>query len=203
MTARPSHSALHAGSSSIWLTPEHEMLRDQVSRFVAEEIKPHADAWEQAGFVPRDVLRRMGALGFFGIRYPAEYGGSDMDVLATVVFAEELGRSTYSGVAITALVHTDMASVHVANAGSAAQKARWMPGIVAGDVITAVAVTEPDAGSDVKGIRTTATRVAVVRMPFTSDPASGSVTATAVMTSPATMPGIHFAFCAALPAFAT
>jgi acyl-CoA dehydrogenase len=159
MTARPNPSALQ-GSTSLWLTPEHEMLRDQVRRFVSEGIKPHADAWEQAGFVPRDVLRRMGTLGFFGIRYPAEYGGSDMDTLATVVFAEELGRSTFSGVAITALVHTDMASVHVANAGSAAQKAKWMPGIVAGDIITAVAVTEPDAGSDVKGIRTTATRVA-------------------------------------------
>ncbi|MEI9889197.1 MAG: acyl-CoA dehydrogenase family protein [Rhizomicrobium sp.] len=135
------------------------MLRDQVRRFVAEEIKPLAGLWEQNGFVPRDVLRAMGRLGFFGIRYPAEYGGSEMDTLATVVLAEELGRSTFSGVAITALVHTDMASVHLFNAGSETQKAKWMPRIVAGEVITAVAVTEPDAGSDVKGIRTTATRV--------------------------------------------
>jgi acyl-CoA dehydrogenase len=141
-----------------WTAPEYELLRDQVRRFVEEEIKPRADAWERDGFVPRAVLRRMGELGFFGIRYPAEYGGSEMDVLATMVFAEELGRSTYGGVAITALVHTDMASVHLYNAGNAAQRARWMPGIVAGDVITAVAVTEPDAGSDVKGIRTRATR---------------------------------------------
>lgn len=159
MSVRPNPSALSAGTS-LWLTPEHEMLRDQVRRFVAEEIKPHADAWERAGCVPRETLRRMGALGFFGIRYPAEYGGSDMDALATIVFAEELGRSTYSGVAITALVHTDMASVHLFNAGSAAQKAKWMPRVIAGEVITAVAVTEPDAGSDVKAIRTTAKRVA-------------------------------------------
>jgi acyl-CoA dehydrogenase len=144
--------------SSPWFSSEHEMLRAQVRRFVDEEIKPHADAWERDGFVPRDVLRRMGRLGFFSVRYPAEHGGSGMDTLATVVLAEELGRSTYSGVAITVLVHTDMASVHVFNAGSAAQKATWMPGIIAGDVITAVAVTEPDAGSDVKGIRTTARR---------------------------------------------
>ena len=81
-----------------------------------------------------------------------------MDTLATVVLAEELGRSTFSGVAITALVHTDMASVHVFRSGSEAQKDKWMPGIIAGEVITAVAVTEPDAGSDVKGIRTTARR---------------------------------------------
>jgi acyl-CoA dehydrogenase len=141
-----------------WFGPEHRMLRDQVRRFVEEEIKPRADAWEEQGFVPRDVLRRMGELGFFGIRYPAAYGGSEMDALGTVVLAEELGRSGYGGVAITALVHTDMASVHVFNGGTEEQRARWMPGIIAGEVITAVAVTEPDAGSDVKGIRTTARR---------------------------------------------
>lgn len=143
---------------SPYFTEEHEALRDQLRRFVETEIKPHALAWEEAGFVPRDVLRRMGELGFFGIRYPSEYGGSEMDTLATVILAEELGRSTFSGVAITALVHTDMASVHVFNAGSKAQHDRYMPDIIAGKTICAVAVTEPDAGSDVKSIRTTARR---------------------------------------------
>jgi acyl-CoA dehydrogenase len=143
---------------SPYFTEEHEALRDQVRRFVETEIKPHALQWEEDGFVPRDVLRKMGELGFFGIRYPAEYGGSEMDTMATVVLAEELGRSTFSGVAITALVHTDMASVHIANAGSQAQKDKYLPGIIAGEKIVAVAVTEPDAGSDVKGIRTTARR---------------------------------------------
>lgn len=143
---------------SPYFTEEHEALRDQVRRFVETEIKPHALAWEEAGFVPREVLRKMGSLGFLGIRYPSEYGGSEMDTMATVVLAEELGRSTFSGVAITALVHTDMASVHIANAGSQAQRDRLMPAIIAGEKIVAVAVTEPDAGSDVKGIRTTARR---------------------------------------------
>jgi acyl-CoA dehydrogenase len=141
---------------SPFFTPEHEMLRDQLRRFVDEEIKPHADSWETQGCVPREVLRRMGSLGFFGVRYPEAYGGSEMDTMGSVVLAEELGRSTFSGVAITALVHTDMASVHVFNAGSAAQKSRWMRKVVAGEAICAVAVTEPDAGSDVKSIRTTA-----------------------------------------------
>ncbi|WP_246660435.1 acyl-CoA dehydrogenase family protein [Nitratireductor sp. XY-223] len=134
------------------------MLRDQVRRFVEEEIKPHADAWEEDGMVPRAVLRKMGELGFFGIRYPMAHGGSEMDTLATVVLAEELGKSTYSGVAITALVHTDMASVHIYNGGSDEQKAAYLPGVISGQLITAVGVTEPDAGSDVKGIRTTARR---------------------------------------------
>jgi acyl-CoA dehydrogenase len=137
---------------------EHEMLRAQIRRFVETEVKPHALAWEQQGFVPREVLRRMGELGFLGIRFSEEFGGSAMDALGSVVLAEELGRSTFSGFAITVLVHTDMASVHIANAGSAAQKAHYMPDIVAGRKIAAVAVTEPDAGSDVKGIRTRARR---------------------------------------------
>src|ERR1700721_4487856 len=137
---------------------EHEMLRAQVRRFVEAEIKPHAAQWEEAGFVPREVLRRLAALGFFGIRYPAQYGGAEMDTLATVALAEELGRSTFSGVAITALVHTDMASVHLYNSDSLELKSRFMPDVIAGKKIVAVGVTEPGAGSDVKGIRTTARR---------------------------------------------
>jgi acyl-CoA dehydrogenase len=137
---------------------EHELLRAQVRRFVESEVKPHASTWEEQGFVPREVLRRMGELGFLGIRYPAEHGGSEMDALGSVVLAEELGRSTFGGFAITVLVHTDMASVHIANGGSPAQRAKYLPDIIAGRTIVAVAVTEPDAGSDVKGIRTTARR---------------------------------------------
>src|SRR5438132_14387339 len=143
---------------SPYFREEHEQLRAQVRRFVEQEIKPHGATWEERGYVPREVLRRMGELGFLGIRYPTEYGGSEMDTLGSIVLAEELGRSTFGGAAITILVHTDMASVHMANAGSVAHKARWMPAIVAGRAITAVAVTEPDAGSDVKAIRTTARR---------------------------------------------
>ena len=135
---------------------EHVMLRDQLRRFVETEIKPHALAWEEQGCVPRAVLRRMGTLGFLGVRYPTEFGGSAMDTLATCVLAEELGRSGFGGFAVTVLVHTDMASPHLANGGSAAQLARWLPGVIAGTTITAVAVTEPDAGSDVAGLRTTA-----------------------------------------------
>jgi len=137
---------------------EHELLRAQVRRFVESEVKPHGAQWEGQGFVPREVLHRMGELGFLGIRYPAEHGGSEMDARGSVVLAEELGRSTFGGFAITVLVHTDMASVHIANGGSPAQRAKYLPDIVAGRKIAAVAVTEPDAGSDVKGIRTTARR---------------------------------------------
>ena len=158
MTPLSSTTSSNAPLPSPYFGEEHEMLRAQVRRFVEREVKPHALGWEENGLVPRDVLRRMGELGFLGIRYPAQYGGSEMDVLGSVVLAEELGRSTFGGFAITVLVHTDMASVHIANGGSPEQRANYMPDIVAGKKIVAVAVTEPDAGSDVKGIRTTARR---------------------------------------------
>ncbi|MGI9482140.1 MAG: acyl-CoA dehydrogenase family protein, partial [Hyphomicrobiales bacterium] len=106
-------SNLPPSAVSAYFREEHEMLRDQVARFIEEEVKPHGETWEAQGHVPRDVLKKMGGLGFFGIRYPAQFGGSEMDTIATAVFAEELGKSTFAGFAITVLVHTDMASVHL------------------------------------------------------------------------------------------
>ena len=143
---------------SIYLNEQHEMLRDQVRRFVDTEIKPYAGQWEEDGMVPRELFRKYGELGLFGTRYAEKYGGSELDTLATVVVAEELAKSTYGGVTISLLVHSDMASPHLANAGTEEQKDRFMPSIVAGDTVTAVAVTEPDAGSDVAGIRSRAVK---------------------------------------------
>jgi len=143
---------------SIYITEEHVALREQVARFVAREVEPYGAAWEEQGFVPREVLRKMGELGFFGITYPAEYGGSEADALTSLVFAEALSRGTFGGFIVTALVHSDMASPHLVNAGSRAQLEKYLPGVIRGERITAVAVTEPDAGSDVAGIRTRARR---------------------------------------------
>jgi acyl-CoA dehydrogenase len=141
---------------SIFITHDHELLRDQVARFIATEVEPHAQAWEREGKVPREVLRKMGAAGLFGLMYEPEYGGAGADALTNLVFAEALSQSTYAGFIITVLVHTDMASPHLHHAGTAQQKARWMPGVTSGELITAVAITEPSAGSDVAGIKTTA-----------------------------------------------
>ena len=145
-------------NTTIYDNPDHELLRDQVARFLAREVEPFAAQWERDGMVPREVLRRMGAAGLFGLMYEAEYGGAEADALTNLVFAEALSQSTYGGFIITVLVHTDMASPHLHHAGSAAQKARWMPGVVRGETVTAVAITEPGAGSDVAGIRTRARR---------------------------------------------
>jgi acyl-CoA dehydrogenase len=100
----------------------------------------------------------MGAAGLFGLMYESEYGGAEADAMTNLVFAEALSQSTFGGFIITALVHTDMASPHLHHAGTPAQKARYMPGVVSGETITAVGISEPGAGSDVAGMRTTAKR---------------------------------------------
>ncbi|HEY6629036.1 MAG TPA: acyl-CoA dehydrogenase family protein [Acidimicrobiia bacterium] len=139
------------------MTEDLEAVRAQTRTFVEREIVPNAAPWETEG-VPREVLGRMGALGFFGLRIPEEYGGVGLGALASVVFAEELGRSTYGGFTITVLVHTDLAAPYVVNFGTPSQKAHWLPKFATGDAIAAIAVTEPDAGSDVAAIRTSARR---------------------------------------------
>lgn len=93
------------------LKEEHELLRSQVRRFVEREVIPHAQAWEHDGHTPRPVIRRMGELGMLGMRFPESYGGADADTVASVVFAEELGRSTFGGFAIT--IRTQIGRAHV------------------------------------------------------------------------------------------
>ena len=145
---------------NIYLTPEHELLREQISRFLAREVEPHALAWEELGHTPREVLKKLGGAGLLGLMYAGEHGGAEADALTNLVFAEALSQSTFGGFIITVLVHTDMASPHLHHAGTSAQKVRYMPGVTSGKTITAVAITEPGAGSDVAGIRTTAKRSA-------------------------------------------
>jgi acyl-CoA dehydrogenase len=144
-------------TKSIYINDDLEAIRAQTREYVENEIVPRAGAWETSG-VPRDVLDEMAKLGFFGLRVPEEHGGIGLGALASVVFAEQLGRSTYGGFTITVLVHTDLAMPYVTNFGSEEQKARWLPGMVRGELLTAIAVTEPDAGSDVAAMRTTAQR---------------------------------------------
>ena len=141
------------------LDEDLQSIADQVMTFCEREVRPHGEEWEREGRVPREVLRKMGGLGMLGLRVPEEYGGLGMGPMATCMLGEALGRaSTYSGFDITVMVHTDMASPHLLHSGSEEQKQRYLPGILSGDTITAVAVTEPDAGSDVAGIRSTARR---------------------------------------------
>jgi acyl-CoA dehydrogenase len=141
---------------SIYIDNDLEALRGQVREYVEREVLPNVELWERERAIPRSLLDEMGDLGFFGLRIPERYGGIEMGHLASVVFAEQLGRSTSGGFAITVLVHTDLATPYVTNFGSDEQRERWLPGFATGEMITAIAVTEPDAGSDVAAIRTTA-----------------------------------------------
>ncbi len=143
---------------SIYVDEDLAAIRSQVRDYVGKEVVPSVETWEQEGVVPRSKLAEMGGLGFFGLRIPETYGGVGLGHVASVVFAEELGRSTSGGFAITVLVHTDLATPYVTNFGSENQKERWLPRFATGELISAIGVTEPDAGSDVAAIRTTARR---------------------------------------------
>lgn len=143
---------------SIYVDDDLEAIRLAVREYVEQEIVPRVDEWEEKRAVPREVLDEMGKLGFFGLRVPEEHGGVGLGHVATVVFAEELGRCTSGGTAITVLVHTDLATPYITVFGTDEQKERWLPGLVSGELISAIGVTESDAGSDVAAIRTTARR---------------------------------------------
>lgn len=145
--------------TSSYFTEEHELLRQQIRRLVEEEIKPNGEEWERNGIVPRSYIKKMGELGLLGIRVPERFGGSDMDVFGWVVLAEELGRSTFAGAEGVATIHSVMAAPHLLHAGSEEQLQRYMPGTVTGDILTAIAISEADAASDVGGMRTKAERV--------------------------------------------
>ncbi|HEY9238883.1 MAG TPA: acyl-CoA dehydrogenase family protein [Burkholderiaceae bacterium] len=143
-----------------FLDDDLRMVREQVRRFVAEEIVPHGDAWEAAGEIPRELFRKLGALGFLGMRHPVDYGGGGLGAMASVVLGEELARSTYGGVASALTVHSDMSISHIAHRGTHAQKQKYLPAACAGEKVGAVCVTEPNAGSDVAGLKTRAVRQA-------------------------------------------
>ncbi len=140
------------------MTDELQAIYDQTVDFVAKEVTPFAEEWEVAGAVPRQVLMEMGKLGMFSLRVPESHGGLGLGPLASATFSEALGSSTFGGFDATVLVHTDMASPHLVHSGTDGQIDRFLPGILSGETITAVAVTEPDAGSDVAGMRTKAIR---------------------------------------------
>ena len=135
---------------------EHELFRSAVRRFVEEEIVPNVDEWEERGEIPRSLFRQLGELGFLGVEYPPEYGGGGADFWMTVVLAEEMARCRAGGVAFSVIVHTDMSSPWLARLGTAEQKSRYLPSVISGEKVCALAITEPGAGSDMAGIATRA-----------------------------------------------
>ena len=143
---------------NVYMTDELQAIYDQTVNFVENEVMPNGELWELDGMVPRDPLQKMGGLGMLGLRVPTELGGLGLGMLASAAFSEALGASTYAGFDVTVLVHTDMAGPHLVNSGSQDQWDRYMPRVLAGDLILAIGVSEADAGSDVAGIRTSAVK---------------------------------------------
>jgi len=138
-------------------TEEHLMFRKAVRAFVENEINPHVDEWEAAGTWPaHDVLKKMGDLGFLGLNYPEAVGGQAADIWFTVVLAEELGRADCAGVPMGITVHSDMCTPALAKYGSDELRQKYLVPALKGEMVGAIAVTEPGAGSDVAGIITRA-----------------------------------------------
>ena len=138
---------------------EHEELRRTVERFVAQEINPHVDEWEEAGIFPaHEVFGALGALGLLGLTKPRAYGGAELDYSYSVVMAEALGHCRCGGVPMAIGVQTDMATPALARFGSDELRAEFLAPAIAGTAVACIGVSEPGAGSDVAAIRTTARR---------------------------------------------
>ncbi|GAC1579224.1 MAG: acyl-CoA dehydrogenase family protein [Candidatus Elarobacter sp.] len=133
---------------------EHAMLRDAMRRFCEREIAPFHEAWEADGIVPRSIWRRAGELGFLCMTLPAEYGGSDADFRASAVFSEELARIGASGPGFA--LQSDIVAPYILHYGTGEQKRRWLPRLASGEIVSAIAMTEPGTGSDLAAVATRA-----------------------------------------------
>jgi alkylation response protein AidB-like acyl-CoA dehydrogenase len=138
-------------------TDEHEQLRESIRRFVIKELQPHANEWEETTF-PDWVFDRMGELGFLGLDKPEQYGGQGGDYYSSLVLAEELAHAHCGGLAMGVAVQTDMALPPILAFGTEEQKQEWAAPAIKGKAILCLGITEPDAGSDVAGIKTRAVR---------------------------------------------
>jgi alkylation response protein AidB-like acyl-CoA dehydrogenase len=138
-------------------TDEHQQLRESIRRFVIKELQPHAEEWEETTF-PDWVFERMGELGFLGLDKPEEYGGQGGDYYTALVLAEELVHAHCGGLGMGVAVQTDMAMPPILAFGTQEQKQAWAAPAIAGKAILAIGITEPDAGSDVSGIKTRAVK---------------------------------------------
>ena len=141
----------------MFFTDAHEELRLHIRKFLEKEVQPHLEEWEETTF-PDAIFRRFGELGFLGLRYPPEYGGQGGDYFSAVVLSEEMARAGCGGLGMAVAVQAEMATPPVFKFGTEEQKQRWLVPAIRGEQIAALAITEPDAGSDVAGITTVARR---------------------------------------------
>jgi alkylation response protein AidB-like acyl-CoA dehydrogenase len=141
----------------MYFSDAHEELRLHISKFLEKEVRPHLEEWEEKTF-PDSIFKRLGELGFLGLRYPAEYGGQGGDYFSAIVLSEEMAKAGCGGLGMAVAVQTEMATPPVFKFGTDEQKRKWLAPAIRGEQIAAIAITEPDAGSDVAGIKTVARR---------------------------------------------
>ena len=135
---------------------DHELFREQVKRFVEKEVVPHIPRWNEAGLCDRDVWRRLGAEGFVAPSAPVEYGGAGVDFLYDAIVLEELARVRAHALMVS--LHSGVCLPYIATYGNDEQKRKYLPGVVSGDILLGICMTEPAAGSDLQGIQTIARR---------------------------------------------
>jgi len=143
----------------IYFNEEHHMFRNAIRKFVEKEITPYADEWEKDGKFPRELYKKMGDMGYLGVRFPEEYGGSGLDWFYIGILVEELCRGKSAGVVVDILLHMEAATHCISMYGTLEQKQKFLVPAIKGEKIAALGVTEPDFGSNVAGIRTSARRV--------------------------------------------
>jgi citronellyl-CoA dehydrogenase len=145
-------------AKDLYFTKDHQLVRTAVADFIKKEINPHVDQWEEKGLTPlHDIFKKMGELGFLGIRYDTKYGGEGLDYWYELVFLEEIAKIQSGGVALAMMVQTNMATPAIYDFGSDYLKETYLRPALEGRMVSAIAVTESDAGSDVANIKTTAT----------------------------------------------
>lgn len=141
-----------------YFNEEHQLFRKSFRSFLQKEVVPHIDQWEEERRIPRSIWKKMGEQGFLGLGYPEKYGGSELDFWFDVIFAEETSKVFSGGFSVTQNVVQYMSSTYIIKYGSEKLKQKYLPGIISGDLISSIGITEPTAGSDVAAIKTTATK---------------------------------------------
>lgn len=140
------------------LTAEHQIFRETLRSFIQKEIIPHIDTWEKEGEIDRSIWKKMGDMGFMGLNYPEQYGGMNLDFYYSLIFCEELSQCFSGGFTISALVIQYMSAPYLLKYASEELKQNYLTKVISGDLVSAVAITEPGAGSDVQQIKTTAVK---------------------------------------------
>ena len=142
----------------MYFTEEHEVFRESFKDFLQKEVVPHIDKWEKTGNIDRFIWRKFGDMGYFGLSYPEEYGGLNLDIFYMVIFLEELQKINSGGFAAAIWAHVYLAMTHVNVEGDARIKNKYLSASISGEKIGCLCITEPFGGSDVAGMRTTAIR---------------------------------------------